>query len=72
MKGYSGLGKLWAGRDYKQKEDFMTERAKEVLRAMGRIIDFDVSDIPADELKEIIENTRRILNSDFSAERTKW
>ncbi|OGV70645.1 MAG: hypothetical protein A2283_11515 [Lentisphaerae bacterium RIFOXYA12_FULL_48_11] len=70
MTGYFGAGKLWANREYKkQPEDFMAERAKEVLRAMGQLIDFDVSDIPEDELREkveIVARCKRMREADFS------
>jgi len=70
MRGYAGLGKLWASRECKkQPEDFMAEKAKEVLRAMGKLIDFDVSDIPEDELREkveIVARSKRMREADFS------
>lgn len=74
MNGYIGLGKLWANKDCKRQEDFTTERAKEVLKAMGKLIEFDVSDIPHDELKEkveLVERSRRMREADFSITRER-
>ena len=35
------------------------ERAREMLIAQGRLLDFEISDIPEDHLREIVQNMRR-------------
>ena len=50
-------------------ESWEEERVKIILRATGRLIDFDVSDIPQEELREkfeIIARSRRMREADFS------
>ena len=50
-------------------EPWMVERAKEVLRAMGRLIEFDWEDLDTDTLREVVANIRHsqaMHNPDFS------
>lgn len=51
------------------------ERCRELLVSSGKILDFDVSDIDGDELREIVENVRhsqRMREPDFAEFRERF
>lgn len=46
--------------EYKQIiEPWLVERAREILKAQGRLFDFKVEDMDQDELREKVENAAR-------------
>ena len=56
-------------------EPWEQQRARQILIATGRLIDFHVSDIPDDELRQIVEiaaRSRRMRKPDFSITRERY
>ena len=59
-------------RQVQAAEPWMVQRAREILIATGRLTDFHVSDIPEDELREIVakvEHSKRMRETGFSIAR---
>lgn len=75
-KKESGLERKWrelcnSAAYEKSIGNWEIERTREILRAMGKTWDFDISDIPADELAEKVGNavkSRRMREAPFSIE----